>query len=171
MTEQQIQEAISVKYVELIVNKLGHKVAPIPDDDGVDLQIREVSYRTQKGKRRYFDSGRFIEVQMKSTTLNSEVVNGELKYVCEAKTYNDLICRRNEVNPLVLIVFILPMDRNAWVKCNKDCLTISKHAYWYIPDKSAKETSNDRSITIKIPETNKLNFTTIPYLFDYIYNS
>ena len=78
MTQEQIKEQLSFRYLEIIVNKIGHKVVPIPQDHAVDIEIREVEKRTlSNGKARYSDSGRNIDIQMKSTTDDKVVLSNE----------------------------------------------------------------------------------------------
>jgi len=171
MTQNQIKEAISRNYIELIVNQIGHKLVPIPADHSVDFEIREVVTRIVNQKTRYSDSGRMVDIQIKSTTESKiSFSDGFLKYKCESKTYNDLIHRRDDINPLYLIVFILPDDKNSWVGHTKDFVTVSKNAFWYLPPLNAAETQNSSNITIEISENNLIDFNTFPNIFNDIYS-
>jgi len=171
MTKNQIKEAISVKFIELIVNHQGHKVVPIPQDHGVDFSIREVVAVDRVNGRRYVDSGKGFDVQIKSTTEDKiSISQNYIIYKCEAKTYNDLIQRRKEsINPLVLIVFILPTDEDEWIMQQIDSLTIKKLAYYYIPSSEEEATTNVSSVNIKIPAANLFNKGNLIKLFEEMF--
>lgn len=172
MTENDIKELLSRNFVRTIANRFGYKVGDRDLDNGVDLSIIEVTQRTNTdGSTRYLDSGKIVELQLKSTTENSVTyLDGSIKYALEAKNYNDLIYRRNGVSPLFLILFILPTDAKNWVVCEETMLKIEKHAYWFIPDVTDKQTDNTGTITIEFPKTNLLNESAIPEIFNIAYN-
>lgn len=166
MTKNQIKEAISVNYIQTIANRIGYKIAPRSKDHGVDISVIQVDKINSRGKVRYIDSGRTLECQLKATTEKGVTrVNGFIKYVLEVKTYNDLIYRLKTYPPLVLILFILPDDEKDWIACKPDELIIRKHAYWYIPDLKAQTSDNVSSITISIPDNQKIDDKTFSYLF------
>lgn len=105
-----------------------------------------------------------IDIQLKSTTASKvTITNGEIGYKLEEKTYNKLILRRDKGNvPLILILFILPEEREDWVKVKSDELLLRKHAFWFYPDSSATFTGNKSSITIKIPQAQQLDIDFFP---------
>ncbi|MEM9888749.1 MAG: DUF4365 domain-containing protein [Bacteroidota bacterium] len=174
MTKNDVKEEISNSFVKLIVNRLGHKIAKPEKDHGVDFLIREMTVKNREGKVRIIPSGKTLDVQMKSTTEKRVILSKDrihFTYKCEAKTYRDLIERRNSgTNPLILILFILPENEKDWVVQAYDSLTIRKHAFWFIPEKDAKTTTNSSSISIKIPTKNIFNKDGLIKLFNDIYN-
>ena len=166
MTKNQVKEAISVNYIQAIANQIGYKVVPRIEDHGVDMSIIQIDKTSNYGKVRYIDSGKSLECQLKATTEKGiRRTNGFVKYALGIKTYNDLIYRLKIYHPLVLILFILPDDEKDWVICKSDELIIRKHAYWYIPDPETKMSDNTSSITISIPENQRIDDKTFPYLF------
>lgn len=170
MTDNQIKEAISQRYVQVIANSLGFKTMELPQDHGVDLHIVEVATLTRNGSVRYLDSGRTLRLQLKATTERRITRgNAEVRYSLEAKTYNDLIDSRNDISPIVLILFVLPDDSNSWIDVNPDDLQIRKNAYWFLPDLADTVTPNSSSVTISIPEAQALSKSTIPDLFQLVY--
>jgi uncharacterized protein DUF4365 len=172
MTENDIKELLSKNFVRTIANRYGYKIGSIELDHGVDLSVIEVAKRTtNEGSVRYFDSGKSVELQLKSTTESSVTYLGDsIKYALKAKNYNDLIFRRNEVLPLFLILFILPDDANSWVVCEETMLKIEKHAYWYIPEQTDGQTENTGTITIEVPKSNLLNESALKEIFRIAYN-
>jgi len=169
MTKNQIKEAISINYIQAIANQIGYKVVPRIEDHGVDMSIIQVDKTSNYGKVRYIDSGKSLECQLKATTEKGiRRTNGLVKYALDVKTYNDLVYRFKKFMPLVLILFILPDNDKEWVVCKPDELVIRKHAYWYIPGSEAQISSNTSSVTISIPENQKINNQTFLYLFDLL---
>lgn len=166
MTKNQIKEAISINYIQTIANQIGHKVVLRLEDHGVDMSIIKVDKTSNYGKVRYIDSGKTIECQLKATTEKGiRRTNGFIKYALDVKAYNDLAYRFKKLMPLVLILFILPDDDKKWIECKPNELIIRKHAYWYIPDPEARISGNKSSITISIPNNQRIDDSTFPYLF------
>ncbi len=172
MTENAIKELISKNFITTIANRQGYKALSPAPDNGVDMNIIEVTKRTSDdGSVRYLDSGRQIELQLKCTTeTNVTYSEGSIKYVLESKTYNDLIFRRNNTYPLILVLFVLPSDADKWVFCDENMLKIEKHAYWFLPKTTDIETRNTSNITIDIANTNLITKDSFKELFDIIYS-
>lgn len=158
MTEEKIKEYLSNNYVASIAGKSGFYLQKLDQDNGVDFMVRYEDVRIEKGKYRYITSPNFCDIQLKSTTIKGIRENEEyIFYDLQIKNYNDLIDRRNKgFAPLYLILFILPENKNDWVKVLKDKLVLSKHAFWYYPQESDKISSNLYTKTISIPKKNKL---------------
>lgn len=166
MTEENIKEAISIRFIEAVVNYKGYKTVSVHPDHGTDVSIVEVDYRIEDEQKRYFDTGREIKVQLKSTTVSSIIwEDTQLKYDLESKTYNDLITRKNNYRPLLLILFVLPENIDNWILLTAEELAIRKQAYWYFPE-ATTFTENVRTIRITIPKTNLFAANTIDNLFE-----
>ncbi|MHC5673753.1 DUF4365 domain-containing protein [Nostoc sp.] len=74
----------------------------------------------------------------------------------EAKTYNDLVIRRNfrMAVPCILILFALAPDSSQWLTYDEDEMRLRGSCYWeYI---SGKPTTNRQSVRIKIPRQQRL---------------
>lgn len=167
MTEENIKEALSIRYIEILANYKGYKTSSIFPDHGTDLSIVEVSPREENQGLRYFDTGRELKVQLKATTERGVILNeNELVYDLEAKTYNDLIYRMNNNKPLLLFLFILPSDNEDWLKLSDKELIIKKCAYWFYPEKADITTGNTHSKRINISYDNLVSIDTIDKLFE-----
>lgn len=172
MTIEQIKEELSNCFVGLVATYRGYKLTKPSDTGGVDYTIgKDVTY-VRNGKTRYIQNGLYIDLQLKATTESSVIIDDDvIKYDLEAKTFNDLIVRREFANaPLYLILFILPKEHDDWVELNDENILLRKYAYWYIPPNELSETDNVGRIRISIPMENKLNFSTFDNWFNNNYN-
>ncbi|MDR2556847.1 MAG: DUF4365 domain-containing protein [Bacteroidales bacterium] len=167
MTEEHIKENISLRYLELIAACNGYKACSSYPDYGTDLEIKEINFREENSRKRYFDTGRDLKFQLKATIeKNVEVEDGFIKYDLDASTYNDLITRKKSKSPLILVVFILPQDKDEWLKISNEELIVKKCAYWFIPE-SSDITTNASSIRIAINKSTQLiQINTLNQLFE-----
>lgn len=166
MTDENIKEALGLRFIEVLANYKGFKTNTSYPDYGTDLEIIEVDFRIENDHKRYCDTGRELKIQLKSTTENSIIQDTSvLKYDLEIKTYNDLISRKNNLRPLLLVLFILPDNPDSWLLLTVDELLIRKQAYWFYPE-SLQKTDNTSTIRICIPKTNLFSTETIDELFE-----
>jgi hypothetical protein len=159
MTEELIKEYLSRHYIEIIGNYKGYKFSKPELDSGVDLSAtREVQYEVENSTH-YVDSGDSIEFQIKATTDNGiENRDNGFYYDLKAKNFNDLVIRKNRgVIPLVLIVFVLPIDTQEWVNVGDAALLLKKYAFWYYPEDDIELTGNVSTKRIFMPNNNKLD--------------
>lgn len=136
--DTKFQENISKAYLNALAANSGVIVSDRGDQDfdGIDLTLSISD-----------DKKRTVEVQLKSTTIMIEK-NGLLKYDIKVKNHNNL-CADN-VLPTMLLLLILPEDRNEWVKYSVDELTLKNSLYW--KDYSTeKQSSNNNKKRISIP--------------------
>ena len=167
MTEGHIKEAISLRYIELIAAFNGFKTSSSYPDYGTDLDIKEVDFRMENDHKRYLETGRELKFQLKATTENSVIVDGDLiKYDLNASTYNDLISRKYTKNPLILILFVLPTDKDNWLNISDEELITKKCAYWFFPESAELLTANTDKKRIAISKNNFISNETLNYLFE-----
>lgn len=158
MTEDQKKEAISKEFLRILACGHGFKVfEPVPDH-GVDLTVCPVTTRIEpSGKTRFLDSPYKLDFQLKATTANSIVDDGDnIKFDLEVKNYNDLIYRRDEPLPLHLVVVVLHSTPPACISMDEACMQLAACAYWYLPSEDAVATDNVATIRITIPKANRL---------------
>ncbi|WP_052732673.1 DUF4365 domain-containing protein [Hymenobacter terrenus] len=170
MTEEQIKEQLSRNYLDLLASRGGYKSLVASLDHGVDVTISKVKVHDRGGKRRLLDSGQFIDVQLKCT-CEASIVAGptNIKYDLEVKSYNDLIDRRGSSAPLILIVMVLPDNRDLWLSIREHEIALAKCAYWYVPEQTAEYTTNTESIRITIPKANSLSLQFLDTKFSEYY--
>lgn len=164
MTEEQIKAKLSQHVVELLASRRGYKCAKPDQDHGVDLTVSHAVPIERNGRTRYLDSGRYLDIQLKSTCEKQiERTGNMIRYKIEAKTWNDLVFRRTSgaLAPLFLVLLVLPDDADQWVSVSPDEVIIRRAAYWYRPGIDAEPTENTSTLTIAIPEANSLTLSFI----------
>lgn len=167
MTEEHIKEAISLRYIELIAAFNGFKTSSTYPDYGTDLDIKEIDFRLENDRKRYYETGRELKFQLKATTESSVIEEENLiKYDLNASTYNDLILRKYSKNPLILILFVLPIDKENWLNISEVELIAKKCAYWFLPESNEIFTSNTGKKRIVISKNNLISNNTLNNLFE-----
>lgn len=151
-TMQERMEDLSFAYVKALSAENGYTLAKVElDNDGIDATISCKGFPAV-GCRML--SPRF-DIQLKASYGRVTVKkNGDISFVLEAKNYNNLV-PSNRMIPAILVLLHMPKDENKWVKHTKQCLKITKCAYW-VSLKHLKVTRNKHSVTITIPKGNVL---------------
>jgi Domain of unknown function (DUF4365) len=151
LTEQHIIESLSRAYVRALAGKAGLNLSVREYDYGVDGNFDEITIRD----KRRVESGFSLSFQLKASTQWQRDDNTVI-YDLEAKTYNDLVLRRNfrMAVPCVLILFALPPDPSQWLIYNEEEMRLRGSCYWdYL---SGAPTENRQSVRIRIPRQQRL---------------
>lgn len=172
MTDEQIKEQLSRKYLETVASIGGYIIEGGNMDFGVDLTLQAPKIRYENNRQRYTSSGYRIDIQLKATTTRYVYSsNDNLKYDLETKNFNDMIYRNIErsVNPnappLVLILFVLPNNPDRWITIKKNKMVFRKAAYWFYPSINQLPSTNKYKERIQIPKAQQLDLDTFPNLF------
>jgi Domain of unknown function (DUF4365) len=151
LTEPHIIESLSRAYVRALAGKAGLNLSIREYDYGVDGNFDEITIR----EKRRVESGFSLSFQLKASTLWQRDDNTVI-YDLEAKTYNDLVLRRNfrMAVPCILILFALPPDSSQWLIYNEEEMRLRGSCYWdYL---SGAPTENRQSVRIRIPRQQRL---------------
>jgi hypothetical protein len=168
MTENDIKEDISRGYLGLIASRAGFYPMESRRDYGIDIRYAKTSPRRNKG---YVEDPLYICVQLKATTEKGITISEkEIRYPLEAKTYNDLVDSAESYQPIILILFVLPENKDEWVIVKNNEMIVRKCAYWFKIDKKAKATDNNSAKTIAIPRTNLVDLTFFPDIYKILKN-
>jgi hypothetical protein len=175
MTENDIKEQLSNNYIKIIAANRGYLLDKPEKDYGVDFMVSRVFPYTNNGSTRYLKDNKYIDIQLKATTENGVIIDNAsntVKYTLEVKNFNDLVIRKNSNNltPLVLILYVLPVDRNNWVGINNNEILLRKSAYWYMPAEGTAISNNTSSVTISIPQANVLDIDCFDTFYQDFYN-
>ena len=152
LPENDIKEGISKAYVKAICNSAGYSLSIDEKDFGDDITIKEIECR---GTGKTCPSGHCIALQIKSTTINHIRDDGNfITYDLRNKNYNDLINNLDTATKKILIVLVLPINKNEWVSQNIESLIIKKCAYWIYLGGRGSVADNNNTTAIKIPKEN-----------------
>ena len=123
LSPNDIKEQLSLAYVHAVAARAGFATEHIRvDRDSVDVQIRSRGRLTPTGLL-----SPMLDVQLKAHAL--ETPSGEtFPFDLTIKNYNDLSARC--VVPKILVVLLLPIVEEEWVRCSADALVLKRSAYW-----------------------------------------
>jgi len=109
-----------------------------------------------------------LDLQLKCTTPDHQVTDGEISYALKKKNYDDL--RLTDVLcPRILVVVFAPPEVADWLDCTHENLTLRRCAYWLSLAGSA-ESDNETSVTIHLPTTQQFNVSALNNMMNTISN-
>ena len=153
LTESDRKEALSRIYAQAVAARAGYGTAEYSHDrDSIDLRIQAGC-----GMRPA------LELQLKATIKLRRLNDGYIRFSLKPKNYNDL--RENTQTPRLLVVLDLPKDEHQWMTITADELVLRYRAYW-LNLKGWDETTNQTSITVRIPEQNIFNVENLRALME-----
>ena len=159
LPETAVKELLSRGFLRLIASRAGFIAGSDELDFGGDLALSHVEAFVEPDDRvRYTKSGFAIEVQLKATCEDQVELDGDvLKYDLKVRNYNDLVRRRDGLVPLVLVLFVLPIDRESWLAIADSELTLRRCGYIWRPDELDELSPNAATERITIPLGNRLS--------------
>ena len=167
MTDNAVKEKISESFLTLITATNRYTMAKPSTDEGVDFVVNPSVRRIRtNGEVVYVPSAVKTDIQLKCTTEKYFKLkgNGNYDYATSARTYENLIYRRDEkaYTKLFLIVFVLPANEAEWVRVLDDHIMLSKHAYWFypLPEYTLDRTmqlKKDSTVSIEILKNNRMD--------------
>ncbi len=132
-------------------------------DYGTDGSLNEVF--TSGGRSR--PTGYKIDFQLKASK-NWELTDCEIVYALEPKTYNDIVIRYQDESTTrcLLVLLCLPQQEDDWLKITAEDLSIRKCCYWVYLE--GRGTSNKKSVTIRIHESQRFTPESVKALFEKV---
>jgi len=127
ITEQHTEESLCFAHIYALAGIAGVNYSAQRYDYGVDGQFSAV---VRRGKR-LVDSGFPLDFQAKAT-VDWKLIDGNIVYDLEAKTYNDFVSRQADSTTMILILLCLPRDRNSWHATSCDQTILRHCCYWHI---------------------------------------
>lgn len=150
LTENQIKEELSIAYIHAIAAKVGFSCErPKIDMDSIDVEIKSHGYLSPNSTL-YSPE---IKLQLKATS-NININDDNIHFSLPVNNYNDL--RSNSMTPRLLVIFELPEDKTEWLQHSAEELIMRKCAYW-VNLNGEPETSNQSTVTVKIPKQQVLS--------------
>ena len=117
MPSSQIQEQLSLAYVRSVIFDAGCNVSFPAVDRGIDGTIEAPRGGMNK-----------VDFQIKSTTRQLELDDGNIMYDLRVENYNQLIV--SDDAPRVLILYLMPSEREEWISQSENELCLRNCAYW-----------------------------------------
>ena len=121
------------------------------------------------------DSGRFVysginlDLQIKSTCSHREDADSII-YDLRNKNYNDLIDVKSHATKKILVVFIMPKNKDEWLSQDINSLILKKCAYWVYLGGKPKVRDSESTTAVKIPKQNIFSVDTLNRLMTKIQN-
>ncbi len=117
MPSNAIQEQLSLAYVRSVVFDAGCNMSFPVVDRGIDGTIEAPRGGMNK-----------VDFQIKSTTRQLELSGGNIQYDLRVENYNQLIV--SDDAPRILILYLMPNEREEWVSQSDSELCLRQCAYW-----------------------------------------
>ena len=142
LPQTKIEEKLSETYVRAVVFRAGFNLSYFEEDLGLDGTI----VSPKPGMNR-------IDYQLKATASTSRYsIRGDsVFYRLDSDAYN--LLTDGEGTPRVLILFIMPDDREQWLSQTHDELRLRKCAYW-ASLMGMQRTSNPSTLTVEVQMEN-----------------
>ncbi len=148
------KEGLSLVYAKALAVRAGYSVSvPEPDRDSVDLRIQAGGAHRPA-----------LDLQLKATASIGEPRDGSLSFQLSIKNYDDL--RIETQTPRLLVVLELPHDESRWMSVTMDELILRRRAYWLNLQRNHKEITDQKTVTVHIPEQNVLSVEVLQRLME-----
>lgn len=165
LPENNIKEGLSCSYLKAVANIAGYPVEFKSADFGIDAIITELIARDTG---RTFESGNNLWIQIKSTVLrNIRETDTEIVYNLANKNYNDLTYS-TIYTPRILVLFVMPNDKEEWLTHSMESLMLKKCAYWTYLSNKPVAGREDSTTAVTINKTNTFSPDTLKAIMEKI---
>jgi len=149
------KEQFNIAYVHAMAAQAGLNPSQLMvDDDSIDIQLSGKGFT---GLLR----NPMVQLQLKCTSQN--LVSGNvIKFPLSRKNFDDLR-GGNVICPRYLVVLLVPEDDGLWVEHHGSHMTLHNTCYW-LSLRDYPSTSNNSSVTVEIPLTQRLTTTSLRHL-------
>ena len=140
-------ESLSRAYLQAVAAQAGLNYSVHTYDYGIDITLREV----ERAGPYYVETGRTIDVQLKSTTADVEGET-EVRFDLDVRTYDHLRAE-HPLGTRVLVLLVLRPEEAGWVTHTGDGLLIGGRAYWAVL-RGHPPVANTATVRVSIPRPN-----------------
>lgn len=143
MSPNFIQEQLSLAFVRAVVFRAGYNLnLPVVDDHGIDGTVKS-----------YAGGMNQVDFQLKAT-MQYEIRDESISYDLRVQNYNQLVVEDDL--PRVLILFLMPEDRDQWLAQTPDELCMRKCAYW-VSLMGLARSNNASTVMVSVPLSNEFS--------------
>ncbi len=137
------KEQFSLAYIRAVAAQAGYQITrPEVDNDSVDGTL-------------IADFGRRPRIDFQAKATSRQIVQGDnIHFALKIKNYDDL--RAETRTPRILIVVLMPKEKNQWLTQTQEQLCLRHCGYW-VSLEGHQEVSSTTSITVHIPLVNMFN--------------
>ena len=156
LTPQHFQESLSRAYVHAIAGRTGLGCSVREFDYGIDLTLHQIVVRTDRttGRKRHFESGAALDIQVKSTT-NASVSDSAVRSDLDVNAYDDLRDMATST-PRILVLHVQPKAEHERVNLTDEGLLVRGCCYW-TSLRGHPAVPNRSTVRICIPRINVLS--------------
>lgn len=147
LDKNHLMEELCKAYMHAVCSMAGCTISKPDPDYGIDCHLEEIN----KIDDQFLPTGICLDIQAKSTT-NFEIKDNLIVYNLKNRNYNLLI--KNTTTKRILVLLLLPKEKDEWLNNDINSLIIKKCAFWCQLNGKEKE-NPDNLTTIKIP-TNQI---------------
>ena len=152
MATSRTQEELSWAVVRAVAAQAGVNLDRLDiDDHGIDGTLR-----------RYGSGYVPIDFQLKSTTAYFER-DGRIVYDLDVHNYNVLVT--DDSAPRILILFVMPSDREDWLSQTPEQLCLRRCAYW-ISLMGREPSMNTGTVRVELPMDDVFSVEGLPGVFE-----
>ena len=137
------KQQFSLAYIRAVAATAAYKVAiPESDTDSVDGALMS-------------DIGRRPRIEFQAKSTAGDILGNEgLRYELPTKNYDEL--RADVLTPRILVVVLMPDEKQNWISQTQDEMCMRYCGYW-LSLRGERPRPNMSSVTVHIPKTNIFN--------------
>ncbi|KAB8035634.1 DUF4365 domain-containing protein (plasmid) [Silvanigrella paludirubra] len=154
-----IESELSYIYLHAVASLAGFTCSlptRLEDNHGIDVTIRNSDKLAPDSKIYDFS----VDIQLKATIKQLEIINNKIAYSFRGIKQYDKLRSEFAGNPKIVILLMLPENKEEWLHITKEQLVLKNAAYW-VSLYRAPESENTTSQTIYIPTNNLLTVTSL----------
>jgi hypothetical protein len=157
----QIEERLSMAYVQAVVARAGAVILTPDLDYGVDAYVFSLR-RLSNG--RVSQTGMGFPIQVKATT-DSVLEPNHVVYDMDVGDYNNLALFQGMTHP-VLVLFRMPKCQDEWLLHCEDELALRSCCYWKVVDSDPSD--NKSKCRVRIPREQQFDSGAVQRLLDMV---
>lgn len=159
ITLNDTEEALSYVYLNAVASMAGFTCSHssrLEDNLGIDVTIRTGVKLDPKSI--FYDFS--VDIQLKATMKKLKIHDDRIEYSFRGITQYDKLRSINNSNPKILVLLMLPEDKEEWLSISSKQLILKNAAYW-VSLYGALESENTTRQTIYFPMSNLLTVTSL----------
>ncbi|WP_397602084.1 DUF4365 domain-containing protein [Silvanigrella sp.] len=154
-----IESELSYAYLHAVASAAGFTCSlptRLEDNLGIDVTLRTGSKLDPESKLYDFS----VDIQLKATMKQLKTQQDKIEYSFRGIKQYDKLRSKNNANPKIVILLMLPENKEEWLSISSKQLILKNAAYW-VSLYGALESENATRQTIYFPTSNLLTVTSL----------